>query len=223
MESQTRFSITEILQHDILGGINNCNVVIGAVLLWKERIFRLQLQFKSLCYVRIKYCNATPFLYRILSFQNIICNDFVPNGNGFLYTSFGIPGTCYRTEKAQIPKSAGESAGRVSGKGGLLGGLLGGGFLWKSRETALLPAVSRHSSQHSPRHFWGFGLSQQFGRRGHWKRGICTKLSEIDFQIRDKVATILRTLPLMYETRNRQFCANLARNLRQICATPPPP
>ena len=58
-------------------------------------------------------------------------------------------------------------------------------------------------------------------RRGHWKRGICIKFSEIDFQIRDKFATILRTLPLMYETKYRQFCANLARNLRQICATPP--
>ena len=46
------------------------------------------------------------------------------------------------------------------------------------------------------------------------------KLSEIDFQICDKLATILRTLPLMYEMKYRQFCANLARNLRQICATP---
>ena len=50
---------------------------------------------------------------------------------------------------------------------------------------------------------------------------ICIKLSENDLQIRDKFATILRTLPLMYETKYRQFCANLALNLRQICATPP--
>ena len=28
----------------------------------------------------INYCNVTPFLYRIVSFQNIICNIFVPNG-----------------------------------------------------------------------------------------------------------------------------------------------
>ena len=27
----------------------------------------------------INYCNVTPFLYRILSFQKIICNNFVPN------------------------------------------------------------------------------------------------------------------------------------------------
>ena len=30
----------------------------------------------------INYCNVTPFLYRILSFQTIICNNFVPNGKG---------------------------------------------------------------------------------------------------------------------------------------------
>ena len=30
----------------------------------------------------INYCNVTPFLYRILSFQNIICNNFVSNGRG---------------------------------------------------------------------------------------------------------------------------------------------
>ena len=30
-----------------------------------------------------------------------------------------------------------------------------------------------------------------------------------------------QTLPLMHETKYRQFCANLARNLRQICATAP--
>ena len=63
-------------------GTISCNVMIGAVLPWQERIFRLQLQFFSPCYVRINYCNATPFLYRISSFQNIICNNFVPNGTG---------------------------------------------------------------------------------------------------------------------------------------------
>ena len=34
-----------------LGGVSYCNVMIGAVLPWKERIFRLQLQFFSLCCV----------------------------------------------------------------------------------------------------------------------------------------------------------------------------
>ena len=59
--------------------------------------------------------------------------------------SLGIPATCYRTENAQIPKSAGESAGKSAGKRGLLGRLLGAvPFLCFSKETglpALLPAV----------------------------------------------------------------------------------
>ena len=53
----------ETLQHLISGGINYCNVMVGAVLPWKARIFRLQLQF-FLLYVRMNYCNVTPFLYR---------------------------------------------------------------------------------------------------------------------------------------------------------------
>ena len=40
-----------MLQHDLLGEIHYCNVMIGAVLPRKEPIFRLQLQFFSLCYV----------------------------------------------------------------------------------------------------------------------------------------------------------------------------
>ena len=40
-------------------------------------------------------------------------------------TCIGITAACYRTEKAQIPKSAGESAGKSAGKKGLLGALLG--------------------------------------------------------------------------------------------------
>ena len=35
----------------------------GAVLPWKEQIFRLQLQFVSLCFVGINCCNITSFLY----------------------------------------------------------------------------------------------------------------------------------------------------------------
>ena len=54
--------------------------MIGAVLPWKERIFRLQLQFFSLRYVGINCCNVTPFLYRVLSLHNIICTNFVPSG-----------------------------------------------------------------------------------------------------------------------------------------------
>ena len=37
----------------------------------------------------------------------------------------GIPTTCYRTEKAQIPKSAGESAGKSAGKKETAGGTAG--------------------------------------------------------------------------------------------------
>ena len=53
------------------------------------------------------------------------------------------PATGLRTPKS--PKVPGRVLGRVPGKRGLLGGLLGavpgGRFLWKNRETALLPAV----------------------------------------------------------------------------------
>ena len=66
-----------------------------------------------------------------------------------IFKGHGIPGTCYRTEKApatgrrkpKSPKVPGRVLGRVPGKSGLLGAVLGGRFLWKSRETALLPAV----------------------------------------------------------------------------------
>ena len=61
-------------------------------------------------------------------------------------------------------------------------------------------------------------LNLKNSRRGHWKRGICIKLSEMDFPIRDKFTTILRTLPLMYETKYpailRKFGAQFATNLR---------
>ena len=57
----------------------------------------------------------------------------------------GIPATCYRTENAQIPKSAGESAGKSAGKKGTAGGTAGAvPFLCFSEEKglpALLPAV----------------------------------------------------------------------------------
>ena len=48
-----------------------------------EYFVRLQLQFFSRRCVGISYCNVTLFL-RILSFQNIICNNFVSNGSYFL-------------------------------------------------------------------------------------------------------------------------------------------
>ena len=50
-------------------GINYCNVMISAVLLWKERIFRLQLQFFSPSHVWISYCNITPCLYKMYLFR----------------------------------------------------------------------------------------------------------------------------------------------------------
>ena len=58
--------------------------MIDAVLPWKERIFRLQLQFFSSCYVGTNYCNVTSFLYRLWSFRNQICNKFISNGRATL-------------------------------------------------------------------------------------------------------------------------------------------
>ena len=63
-----------------MGGINYCNVTIGAALSWKPRIIRLQLQFFFRIPGGINYCNVTLHFYMILSFRNIICNNFVPNG-----------------------------------------------------------------------------------------------------------------------------------------------
>ena len=42
------------------------------------------------------------------------------NTLGFSPPRLGIPATCYRTENAQVPKSAGRVLGRVPGKRGLL-------------------------------------------------------------------------------------------------------
>ena len=72
--------LQETLQHVIPGGIHYCNVTIGAVLSWKPRIIRLQLQFFFRIPGGINYCNVTLRFYMILSFRNIICNNFVPNG-----------------------------------------------------------------------------------------------------------------------------------------------
>ena len=47
-------------------------VMYSLVLFFLERNeYFLTVTFFSLCYVGINYGNATPFLYRILSFQNI--------------------------------------------------------------------------------------------------------------------------------------------------------
>ena len=35
-------------------------------------------------------------------------------------------------------------------------------------------------------------LESAVSRKGHWKMGTCTKLAEIDLQIRDKFATLLK-------------------------------
>ena len=74
--------------------------------------------------------------------------------------------------KPKSPKVPERVLGR---KRALLGGLLGAvpffHFITENSLPALLPAVtlavhfSRHSFQHSPKHFWGFGLSQSCGRR----------------------------------------------------------
>ena len=64
-------------------------------------------------------------------------------------------------------------------------------------------------------------VGSEIRRRAHWKRGMCIKVSEIYFAICDKFATKSRSPHLMYKTKYMQFRANLARNLRQICAMPP--
>ena len=57
--------------------------------------------------------------------------------------------------------------------------------------------------------------SSEIQRRGHWKRGICIKLSKSFSNLRQLCDNFA------YETKCTQFCANVACNLRQICATPP--
>ena len=43
-------------------------------------MIRLQLQFFFRIPGGINYCNVTLHFYMILSYWNIICNNFVPNG-----------------------------------------------------------------------------------------------------------------------------------------------
>ena len=104
----------------ISGGKNYYNVVIGAVLLWKERILRLQLQFFSLCCVWINNCNVIPCLYMILSFQNIICNKFVPmvpqdsfKAKKSLKSFFGFSEVTVKTKKMSFTKNSLELLSKV--------------------------------------------------------------------------------------------------------------
>ena len=53
----------------------------------------------------------------------------------------GIPATCYRTENAQIPKSAGESAGKSAEKKGTAGGTAGSSAVLCFSKEAGLPAL----------------------------------------------------------------------------------
>ena len=58
--------------------------------------------------------------------------------------TIGIPATCYRTEKAQIPKSAGESAGKSAGEKRTAGGTAGSSadslLFQKSRPPSTAPS-----------------------------------------------------------------------------------
>ena len=63
------------------------------------------------------------------------------------HPTLGITAACYRTEKARIPKGAGESAGKSAGKKGTAGGIAG------SSAVSLLfhrNGCSQHCSQQSP-------------------------------------------------------------------------
>ena len=87
-------------------------------------------------------------------------------------STLGITAACYRTENAQIPKSAAGSAGKSAGKKGTAGGTAGSSCFYGkaekrhcSQQSPQHSSFSRHSSQHSPRHFWGFGHFQSCSRR----------------------------------------------------------
>ena len=87
--------------------------------------------------------------------------------------TLGIPGACYRNEKAQIPKVPGRVLGRVPGKGaagGTAGSTAGRPVsLEKQRNgTALLPAAVPFFLALFPAlspALWGFGLSHSCSRR----------------------------------------------------------
>ena len=84
-------------------------------------------------------------------------------------------------------------------------------------------ALKKHSVPFRPRPLGTPGRDRKTSvLKGALQKGDLHKIvRKIDCQVSDKFATILRTLLLMYGTKYRQFCANVARNLRQICATPP--
>ena len=66
-----------------------------------------------------RFCFAVPFPPSPFGFWRVkLCSAQFRE----LLARFGIPATCYRTEKVQIPKSAGESAGKSAGKKGTAGG-----------------------------------------------------------------------------------------------------
>ena len=80
----------------------------------------------------------------------------------------------------------------------------------------------------SSRPLFGVPFCQKFGEIRHWKRGISTVFAwncpKLTFEFGDKFATILRTLPLMYETKYTgnfaqiwPICDKFAQNSR----TPP--
>ena len=107
-----------------------------------------------------------------LQFSSFLGGHFGPEKRK---SSLGIPAACYRTENAQIPKSAGETAGKSAGKKRTAGGTVGSSavslLFQRNRPPSTAPssppqqsAFSRHSYQQSPRHFWGFGRSQSCSR-----------------------------------------------------------
>ena len=57
----------------------------------------------------------------------------------------GIPATCYRTENAQIPKSAGESAGKSTGKKRTAGGTAGSSAVSLHFQRNRLPSTAPSS------------------------------------------------------------------------------
>ena len=85
-------------------------------------------------------------------------------------------------------------------------------------ENSLLSCWKSHDSGKDSAYIPG-GVFEILVREGGIGKGVFAK--NCPKQTRDKFATILRTLPLMHETKYWRYCKTLVCNLWQICATPP--
>ena len=63
----------------------------------------------------INYCNVTLFIYRSLSFQNIICNNFIPNGRAVRHSQESRPASSRKDEASGDPPEDGHPPPRNAG------------------------------------------------------------------------------------------------------------